>query len=872
MRKIIILCSVLLIAIAVIAVKYFSELSGNTNSSTKVLKYIPSDAALILSFNNDESFYDIFSDYELFDAIIGETRAAELEQLYNLLLKQPSLKEITGGEKVFLSFHPGKADSVSLLFSMGFNEKASENDIQDYFINLPGVSLTKLSDANWYSLSLNTINKPFFLYIANGAVTGSFSKELLGRAAEPTTGKINKSFISEISENSSRNHNSPVSLFINHGSLPSFFASFMRVKANGNLLLLKDMLGFSALTMNFKSDALMFNGISTPDTAASVYLNLFLGQHPVKNQLKNLLPVNTSNSILFGLSDYKKFHNELKGYLRKKGELSKLDNQLKLIRTETGINIDTDVKPKLSNEFALIETENRERLGIIKVSNGIKMNFTLRLISQQVTETISRLNHSNILYYYLGDPFKSFTRPYFAIADNYLIVANSQSVVQSYLNEYAESKFIVKTKEYTEHDQLVANKSNILFFINNKNSEKIMKATLKRGYAEIFSDDNYALNNFYGLTWQWSSEGKHFQTNLYSNFNTTGKKELKSVWSFKLNARIATTPQIFREGQRQVVIVQDKVYNLYALSDDGKKLWATQLDGKVQGVVCRLNDGSLLFNTSRKLYRMDMKGNSIAGFPVNLPFNATGGLSVTAAEPASAKIFIPAQSMILAYTTAGATISGWNKELPGRIIPDLKLTSNNNINYLITGTQDGRFFFFNYNGQLVGKASVPGKSLFKYQLFVNNDPQNPGVVTTDTSGTAYYIGLNGKISSVNLGKWSDRHSFDFKNVSGDEDQELIYLDKTQLNVYNGDETLAFTYEFEHPVNNLQLFPMHNNQYVLGVSSAEDSQLFLFDTDGNLLRGFPVKGTGNFNVGYLRNDGIQYLLCGTTDNFIHAYKL
>ncbi len=876
MRKIIILSSVLIIAIAVIAAMYFSELSGNTNNSTKVLKYIPSDAALVLSFNNDESFYDIFSNYELFDAVIGEKIAAELNQLHALLLKQPALKELANSKKIFISFHNEKADSVDLLFAISLNEKIAEEAIEESLGELSGVSVKRTQDDHIYKLSLNTINKPFFLYITRGAAAGSFSETLLRRSVDPKSVKISKQFINEINGNGSENQNSPVTLSINHHTLPSFFKGFINGKPDGNSLLIRDMQGFSSLSMNFKSDALMFSGISTPDTAAIDYPDLFLHQRPVKNQLKTILPENTANSILFGVSDYKRFHSDLRHYLGKKRVLQKLENQISFIRTETGVDLDKDIKSKLSNEFAVVETDGREKIGIIKVLNGTDINFSLKLISQNVSENIGRFNHSNILYYYFGDPFKIFSRPYFAVIDNYLVTANTQAAVQIYLDNYINSRFIAKTKEFSGHDQFLANKCNILYFINNKRSERVINTVLKKGYSQAFSDSNYGLKNFYGLSWQWSSDGGHFQTNIYADYNTPGKKDLKEIWSFKLNARIATAPQTFKDGDRQIIMVEDKVNNLYALSDDGKKIWAVQIDGKILGSIYQLTDGTFLFNTARKLYRINTKGYDFTGFPVNLPFNASFGLTPTGNDPASLKIFMPAGSFILAYDGSGKAIEGWSKKLPAKIISDLKIVGVNNTNHLIAGTGDGRFFFFNYNGQLTGKAEInTAKSLFKNRLIANihTNTGNSGIVTTDTAGVVYYVFLNGKITRKNTGTWHEDHVFDYQNVTGDENPEFIYLDKSQLSIYNQDGTLVSTYTFDHPVkNNLQFFTLNKDESQIGISSLQNDQLFLFDGDGNLLKGFPVKGINDFYAGYIKNDGIRYLLCGSSDNYLHVYKL
>ena len=85
MRKIIILTSVLFVSVIAAAVIYFSQLSGATQNNNKILARIPREAALIFQFKSDNITRDLFKNYELFDFILGEQRAVEINQLKNLL-------------------------------------------------------------------------------------------------------------------------------------------------------------------------------------------------------------------------------------------------------------------------------------------------------------------------------------------------------------------------------------------------------------------------------------------------------------------------------------------------------------------------------------------------------------------------------------------------------------------------------------------------------------------------------------------------------------------------------------------------------------------------------------------------------------------
>jgi len=517
MRNIIIICTILIAAIITLAGKYFSDLSGKDNNTTKVLSYIPGDAALILNFKNDESFYEIFKEYKLFDAIIGEKRAAEINQLKELLLKQGSLSQIAADKNIFLSFHPN-ADSVEFLYSINLDKKYSTEDLKEAISTMPQLAV-KTIEKDLFELKSGALNRPFYLYLEQGVAVASFSSALIKTSIDPKKTHLSNSFINEINKTSNKNLNSPVNLFINHQVASAFAKHFINGKLNGNLALLNYIKGNSSLSMNYKSDAVMFNGIGNPDTSALNYLNLFLNQKAASNKLKKVLPENTSNFLSFGLSDINQFHNELKNYLNKRGELKTLEEQIKILQTKTGIYPDRDIKPLLDKEFAVVENSYGERFAIIKVSNGSKINSKLQLISTPVNEQISHINFSGLFYYYFGDPLKQFSKPYFAVLDNYLVIANLPGIITNYLSAYQKELFLANTEGFKQYDQLVANQSNIFYFVNTKNSKRVFRKTLKPNYARTFEDDAFKLKNFYGLSYQWTSDGDHFFTNLYISYN-----------------------------------------------------------------------------------------------------------------------------------------------------------------------------------------------------------------------------------------------------------------------------------------------------------------------------------------------------------------
>lgn len=521
MKKIILATSVLIGAVFVVARLYFSSISVGNRNIENALSVIPNDASLIFEFTNDKGFYEIFSDYQLFDAIIGIQKQTELTYLKTALLNNKHFSKITEGQNIFLSFHPEKSDSISFLWTMPLPSKYTVNDFKNFIKrdkNLTSNTIY-LDGQLVLEIRFKSLNKNFYLFTSNKIALGSFSKSLMQNSISNKTPKITKNFIKLINTGDLKNDTSPANIFINYTTMPIFLSSFFKPKSYKNFIQIDDLKGFSLLNMSYRSDALIFNGITTIDTSTASYLKIFLQQKPIKHTIDRTIPENTANFIEYGISSYPNFSIALKHLLTKRKEFEKLNLQLSLINQQTGINLERDVKNLWGNEFITFQLSTQEKLAAIKVSNGQKLQFFMEPISSVYSETIRRLDYPNLLYFYFGDPFRPFSKPYFTIIDNQLIVANSPGTVQRFINNYTAEKLLYKNSKFIEFNQLIADQSNVLLFVHLNNSRSNIKSNLKTTFFKSFNSDQFKLRNFYGISYQWLSNGNQFLTNFYAAYN-----------------------------------------------------------------------------------------------------------------------------------------------------------------------------------------------------------------------------------------------------------------------------------------------------------------------------------------------------------------
>jgi hypothetical protein len=521
MRRPIIITIVLLIATALITVLYFKNLNPPGMRNAEVMRTIPDNAALIFEFNNEKGFYDIFNGNQLFANVIGQEQLTDLDTLRTQILNNALLEPFFTGQNIFISFHPSKNNTIETLLTIAATNKFNPETI-DELVKKPnsGLLITpiEIGGQKGYNIYSHILKKRFFLLAkAKGIYSGSFSKELIEQSARYVP-QINKQTFVLLPDQQSSN--SLANLYVNYGQLNPLFEQLFKNKNTDIFKSFRPLPALGVLDLNFKSDALMFNGFTEilPNQPLS-YLNLFRSQHPVINQLKDIFPATTAYSISFAVSDPKKFKADLSEWQTKAGLQHEKDSLFNKVKTETGINLVAQFNQVLSNEFAVVTTRYMEKFAIVSLTDGSKLKSVLYNISTMANDDMGQLNYNKLPYFLLGDAFSVFNHPWFMIIDNYLILASSQTELKSYYDSYINRKFQSKLAQFNHFDNLVTERSNVAWYINFKNSETIFKRDLNNEFLKLYENKKIGWKNFYSASYQLLAADKNFNTSFCMGLN-----------------------------------------------------------------------------------------------------------------------------------------------------------------------------------------------------------------------------------------------------------------------------------------------------------------------------------------------------------------
>ncbi|MCJ8208928.1 hypothetical protein MUY27_04355 [Mucilaginibacter sp. RS28] len=500
----------LLAAAAAVTVVYFKSIH-NPATPTELMRYIPADAALVAEFNNDDIFYEAYSGNPILANVAGASKTEELKALYTQVLQNAAYKDAFENERIYLSLHPSDAEQTDLLVTTAFKETFKEQDL----VNAKAFSgkQLKIEGKPVYQLHINGIQRPFYLFSPQKQVlSGSFSEEVLKDAIHHDPKNADKNFAT-VSE---QQHNNALSiLYVNFAQLQPLFKQWYKA-ANPELFRpLRLLSAKAALSLNYKTDAFMFNGTTSIDEGKPLsYLNLFTRQKPIVNHLKDIFPAATAYSMSFAVSDSKRFTADLADWLSKSKADGNKQRLFQQIKQETGIDIQREFNTYLSKEFAAVTTRFDEKLAIIEVTNGQLLFPALMNISNMADGQIGQFKYAKLPFYLLGDAFSIFNRPYFTIINNYLILANSASELRTYTDIYNNQRFLSRTESYNDFNNLLSEQSNAAFYINFKNSRFLFRRDLKKPFYESFNDDHSGLKNFYAASFQLIAADRDFYTNF----------------------------------------------------------------------------------------------------------------------------------------------------------------------------------------------------------------------------------------------------------------------------------------------------------------------------------------------------------------------
>ncbi|MEH3114156.1 hypothetical protein [Pedobacter terrae] len=508
MKKIIILTSALFLGVASMAYLYFSKLGIENDAKDLALQSATNNAALVFSFRNDKGFYDIIEGQQLIQQVLGKDKMSLLKQLKTNIIDDNLLNRYLKDQQVYISVLPDSNKTLNFLVTLQIQP---DNDIKKFYDQLKLKRVITENSKSLYTVKIND-SLQVYLGIQNQVLTVSTSLKLINDANIRLT---ENPFTEYIKENNHQIKNVLANIYINFNQAPLLLKNIIAGNINGEITLFNQQNSYAVLNYNFSKEKILFNG-STEVKDQHNYIKLFENTAAQNTSIQNILPDNTANYALYAYDDYGKWFKKLNTWQERIKVLSKINAVIKRVRDDYRTDLNSIFTTYTKNQFVLFQLNTSEKLGAISLSNGEKTKQLLLDVSTDYNEDVKLFKSADILYSYFGEPFKKFTRPYYTIIDNNLVVANNASTIESFLNHYKNNKLLIQTPQYIDAINEISTTSNISYYINTKNSADIFRHNIQLNFYRHLRADS-GLKSFDTFCYQMSADKNKFITNLLLN-------------------------------------------------------------------------------------------------------------------------------------------------------------------------------------------------------------------------------------------------------------------------------------------------------------------------------------------------------------------
>ena len=508
MKKIIILTIALFFGIAGMAYLYFSKLSNENNAKDLALQSATNNAAIVFSFQNDKGFYEIIKAQNLIQQVLGEDKIQLLIQLKDLIINDNALNKFIQDQYIYVSVLPDSNKTLNFLITV---QLRADEDLNKFNQVIKSKNYITPLQNGQYSLRLND-SVSAYANLNDRVITLSTSLKFINDAAIRLA---ENPFTDYIKENNAVSRSALAQIYINFNHVPLVLKNILTGKLNGSIEVLNKQNAFASLSYNFSKERILFNGSTTLKDDFS-YLKLFEQSAAQVTNIQNILPDNTANYAIYAFDDYKTWFKSLKTLQTKANQITQGDQTISSIKNDYRTDLNLIFPLYAKNQFATFQLSTSEKLGAIQLTNGEKVKQLLFDVSTDYSDEIKVFKSANILQVYFGEAFKNFSKPFYAIIDNYLIVANNASTIASFLNSYKNNRLMIQNPIYMDAMNQISTTSNISYYVDLRKSENIFRDNISSKYYKHFRADS-GLKTFDTFCYQLIADKNKFISNVLLN-------------------------------------------------------------------------------------------------------------------------------------------------------------------------------------------------------------------------------------------------------------------------------------------------------------------------------------------------------------------
>ena len=802
-----------IIYILTISVLFFSCSDVNNNISS--FSYLPSESEVILNINNLSNTKEILSKNKNLDNI-SSSKSKILKQLYSLSNKNSNNSGL-------LSLTPFGKNQIAYTYIRETNtqDSISESDVEKGKYQKNKIFID------------TTLSKEVYKTII-GNYTISSNQDIILENIIRDHNKTNKKIGSDFYK------------LVKAADKSDPFNTFTITKKSNLLENILNNLSFfpglydSWVSYDFKYslEEVNMSGATRINDSINSKLSILKNIYPSEISTDRVIPNSFSSFFSFTIDDSERFIFNFKNYL--KGNDLSTDN----------INFDS---LNLINEINFVE--DQEKFLILGINNIDQLENYFELTEIENLNNIKKINIDKDLEILIDNFDQEISPNYATLIDNSLVITESVSQIKKIINSERINDNLSSNSKYLSFKNQKSKKYSFLWVNNNNSLGSIQKnSNLIASKVYPFISFSGVINqNIVLLDFDYSKAGETKETkDVYTEFFLTFDNE------------IITDPIWLKNhtNNQYDFIFQDSENYLYYYSNNGNLYWKKKIDEKIIGQIKQIDtykNGRLQisFRTKNRFYVLDRNGNEVK----ELSFKIDSGeinnpVSIFDYEKNRNYRFVfTNDNTIKMFDSRGKIVRGFNPDVFDSSIinsPDhLRIDGKD---FIIVQLENNDLKILDRRGR--DRIKIDEKIQFS---------QNPifsylkTFTTTDNQGNLIQIDVDGKLSKKNL-------NLSIDNLIDIENDNLVYLSENNLSIKGINVELPFG-RYSRP----KIFNESGNM-LIGITNLDESNIYLYKDNGELLDGFPLKGNSIIDVKNSDKDDKTEILT-RLDNFsIVSYEI
>lgn len=900
----------------------YSLLKKQVVTMSDAINAVPVNSALIIQ---NEDFHQFIEEFradnhiwkELSNIPVFEAMNRQLNYFDSLFTSNEEADNLIKNKSVIVSTHLIGKDKFEFLYLLNLTNNHDEEQAKLFMTGfLRGkaeVTERAYNKVDIYDVALKHSNRKFTYTFSKGIFIVSYSSQLVEEAIRQT--RVENSLLQDYGfkkVQKTAGKNVDANIYINYKTFPKLISLLLDDEHAKKINSVNSFANWTELDVSWKDEELMLYGYTYTSDSTNNYLNVFLNQGGHNIEIAEALPSNTSTFIAYGISDMAKFKKRYRRYLERSGKAKNHRREINKIKTELEVDIEKMFYSIVENEVALVYTDvNTAGIddGAYIVAKTKSKSFAeeelLKLVINHVAkkgEQFSKYTHDykvdketvfaiynmpvdKVVGKVFGGIFADINTKYFTFVDNYLIFGNSVKSLSKFIHFNVLKKTLDNDANYNDFADNLTSTSNFLYYSNPGSSKGLYADIVNNAMQTVLDSNINTIRKFEGVAYQFSANNGMIYNNFYMRYNPILKEKPHTIWESNLDTVIDFKPKLLvnHSNHEKEIFVQDLKNTIYLINKAGRIQWKMPLDEKITSDIYQLDfykNGKLqlLFSTKNRLHLIDRLGNYVERYPVKLRAPSTNGVSVFDYENnRDYRLFIACEDKkVYAYDKEGSVLKGWEFGTTESIVhTDVQYANIKNKDYIIFSDSLKTYILDRRGNDRVKVKEQFSRSMNnKFTLDYSAEEEKYRLVTTDILGDVVFIYFDGEVTKISVNNFSKNHHFIYNDINGDGFKEYIFVDEDELEVYKQNKKELFSYEFEEDISQkpaFYIFP--DNQRRIGVVSDKTNQIFLFCSNGDIYKNFPLIGKTMFSIGSINKANHKFnLIVGSDESSIYNYQV